>query len=424
MEAQRKQGKKKNRTTTNDSPGQNQSRRSSDSDTRSGSKRNSIPELDADLAQLDSGSSELINNDSPGSRPQRNTLTDSELAELERELENEPEEASFWADTDWANDLLELDPSNPKNRQEIEEGIQDLIQQLEINQTIAMGAQAELNVLGDTMNMLASNAIEDIVSTVEEAGEIDNALSNYLLSGEEISDLDLERDLQERLNDLESGLDQIDDETIDRIIKAEENLDTLQGNNNYIVDQIRNLQEHLGVLRENEEKSKLSFGTRSKLKKAATTGMSVAPYLVPAAKQPVKIAGTALATISLAKTIRHIKNMRKMLDETSDPNVRDLIQYSIRQKIKKAARKGLTVAQVGSVGQAYSKGRALYKTIKGTRGEEREANARSLQRMAMQGNQEAADLVRELVGSTNMAEALDPTNTQGWEIIMSKLASA
>jgi len=84
----------------------------------------------------------------------------------------------------------------------------------------------------------------------------------------------------------------------------------------------------------------------------------------------------------------------------------------------------LTVAQIGSVAQGHSKARALYKTIKGTKGKEREANARSLQKMAMEGNREAADLVRELVGPTNIAEALDPTSSEtGLEIIMSKLAS-
>jgi len=358
----KKKGKKKTRNSTTNSTARNQSRRSSDSDIRSDNKRSSITELDPsdDLAEYEQELREILNNDSSDSSSLRTEiLDDDDLAELEREAENEPE-PPWGGDTNWANELLEIDPSNPKERQEIQNGIQDLIQTLEINQKIADAAQAELKDLGNKIRILTPDAIEDIIAPLEKAGEIENALSNSFRLQEEISESELEDKFEvdddlkrqnslEDLRNLELELEenetfvspaeqigqflaQINDETIDRIIEIEENLDVLQEKNKTIGEQIRQLQEKLGVLREDEVKSKVSFRTRNKLKKGATTGMSVAPYLVPAAKQPVKIAGTALATISLAKSIRHIKNMRTMLDRVSDPKVRSLIQYSIMQK--------------------------------------------------------------------------------------------
>jgi hypothetical protein len=403
--SKKSQGKK-------ESPGQNQSRPSRDSGV--GNDHNSITELDAELR-------EIVNNDSPGSPPQDNTpdnsdlATDSELAELEKELDNEPEENSFKpTDISWTDDLLELEPSNPANLEDIQYGIQELIKQLEVNKVMTDAEQAKLKSLSDNMNKLTSKAIKDLGLSLEKAQEINNALSNG-------SDLE---GMEEMLDEVASNLEQMEDDTIDELIKTEENLDTLQENDIVIAEQIRKLHEHLGVLDENEQKARVSFGTRSKAKKGATKAISAAPYLVPAAKKPAKIAGTALAAISLAKTIRHIKNMRKMLDKTENYEVSDLTEYSIKQKTKKALRKGLAVGQLGYVAKGQSILRGIQKRIKGTKGTERQNNARNLQTMARDGDLEAANLVRELVGSKNMAETLDPTSPKaGLEIIMSKLSS-
>lgn len=408
--AERKKRNKKSKG-KKESPGQNQSRPSRDSGV--GNDRNSITELDAELR-------EIVNNDSPGSPPQDNTpdnsdlATDSELAELEKELDNEPEENSFEADISWTDELLELEPSNPEDLKDIQYGIQELINQLEINKVMTDAEQAKLKSLSDNMNKLTSKAIKNLGLSLEKAQEINDALSNG-------SDLE---GMEEMLDEVASNLEQMEDDTIDELIKTEENLDTLQENDIVIAEQIRKLYEHSEVLDENEQKSRVSFGTRSKAKKGATIAIAAAPYLVPAVKQPAKIAGTALAAISLAKTIRHIKNMRKMLDKTKNYEVRDLTEYSIRQKTKKALRKGLAVGQLGSVAKGQSILRGIQKRIKGTKGTERQNNARNLQMMARDGDLEAANLVRELVGSKNMAETLDPTSPKaGLEIIMSKLSS-
>lgn len=398
---------------------------------------------------------QLIRDDN--SKENSSTQDDDEfndfIKELEKELGDQPYEpfALERTDTNWADDVIEddysFDPSTPEGIEIIRDTLEGLFIHLETNQILASSMQSELEQRANFIKQFAPKEIEDFVSILEKAEEVSNILSRPMGQQVEIDESELENTSQENeedidpeLKDLELELQQNDisqiqqvsdfleqtsEENIDRILQIEDDLEFLQGQNKNIYRQIRQLQEKLGILGPDDKKGKISFKSEQRLKKVANIGLTVGGTVAgqlatPVVEVPIKIAKTSLAAISLAKTIKHIQNMKKTLENIDNSEVKRITIYAMSKKTNKAVKKGLDVAQVGTLATGYSIGKALYKKVKGTRGKNREENAKSLHQLAIKGDMEAAALIRELVGSSNIVEAL---KADGWKIIINKLAS-
>lgn len=366
------------------------------------------------------------------------------LQELEKELEDDDSPFTLEkTDTNWADDVIKddsIDASTPEGIEIIQDAIEGLLFNLELNQALAPAMQQELEERGKLIKQLAPKEIEDIVNTFEKAEQINEIISRPIGPQVEVDEQDLldisEESIEPELEALQlelqesdipiaaqfaQFLEQMSEENVDRILQIEEDFVYLEEQNKIIYQQIRQLQEKLGILREDETRSKISFQNEQRLKKVAKTGLVAAKFAAPVTEVPIKIAQTSIAVISLAKTIKHIRNMKNMLATVNNLQVKRIISYTINQKTKKAAKKGLTAAQLGIVPTSYSVGRAIYKTVKKTKGKERETNAKSLHDLAIKGDLEAAALIKELVGSGNIVAALD--QQAGWQIVKEKLAS-
>lgn len=368
---------------------------------------------------------------------------DDDLKELEQQIEDEDDSpfALIRTDTNWANEIIEddtIDASTPEGIEQIQDAIEGLLLDLELNQALAPAMQQELEERGKLIKQLAPEEIEDIVSTFEKAEQFEEIISRPIVPEDEIDQQELqdisetqslEQELQLELQaediskaeQLLNFLEQMSEDNIDRILQIEDDLVFLEEQNQIIYRQIRQLQEKLGIIREDETKSKISFKTKKRAKDIAKKGLLIAKYTAPVAEVPIRITQSTLAVISLAKTIKHILNMKGMLEQVENAEVKRILLYAISQKTQKAAKKGLTSVQLGLLPKSYTLGKAIYKKVTRTKGTVREENARSLHNLAIRGDREAAALIRELVGSGNIAAALNPE--KGWDIVKSKLAS-
>jgi hypothetical protein len=167
----------------------------------------------------------------------------------------------------------------------------------------------------------------------------------------------------------------------------------------------------------------LTYGVRSKAKKAAKIAVSVAGMVAPVLK-PVTIAiGIATDVVALVKTLRHIHNLNKLgRNKSMNPKTREALTYLMGKKKTKAGRRGAKVLQVGKPLKAYMGMKSLYKRAKGTKGKNREKFAKVLLTQARTGDADANAIILELVSKDNIREVMDP-KTEGWKIIMDKMKS-
>jgi hypothetical protein len=234
--------------------------------------------------------------------------------------------------------------------------------------------------------------------------------------------------LQELESELE-GLDAVSissemikmyEDSVDRTLEINDTLETLIKERTDICRQITQLQVKLGILQKVVKKNKVSYKTRKKAKSGASKMALAAKYLVPVTSVPLKIISTSLAVISLAKTIKHIVNLKRLLQATKNEEVRELIRYAMGQKKQKAVKKGAKSVGLGLIATAQGGARAIYKKARGTKGKVRDESAKWLHNAARHGDVEAAAVVAELVGS-NLNEAI--ADADGWEIVTDKLKS-
>ena len=366
---------------------------------------------------------------------------DALMLELEAEVENEPLGFDV-GNTDYIDELLEdesIDASSQADAELLQEALEGLFLSLETNQALADGMQTELTVHQEIVKENSIEELEKIDDYISRINEVSNIISAEIgtpieLDESELASLSQEEEdpeLAELMRELdESDMDfsaseqaiEMYEQSIDRIIEIDENIESINDQQQIIYTQITALQVKLGILHENETRTKVSYKRKKQMKTGAKRAMTAVKYLVPVTAVPIKIAKASLAVVSLAKTIKHILNLKKLLAATKSPEVKSVLIYAIRQKSKKAVKKGLTSVGAGALSSAHSGIRGIYKKIKGTKGVERESYAKLLHGLAIKGDQEAGDVIRELVGTENMAAALE-NSSEGWGIVKSKLAS-
>lgn len=339
------------------------------------------------------------------------------------------------------DDLIEdesVDPTTEEGVALIKDALDGLFLEMDVYKVQVEALHEELLTLDEANAQWTLEDIDEFADLMDQAEQVSAALASPMGREEPVDESEIARsdaapmsEEDSQLAELEAQLDAAGPESIadfllssyeanlDRILQIGEQLAVLEAERQDVRRQITGLQLKLGILAK-EEASGVSYKTGKNAKKGAQWALMGTKYLAPVLAAPIEIAETALAIVSTARTIKHIVNLRKLRQLTQDPRLRDIIQYAIRQKTQKAAKKGLKSLGAGIVATAYGAGKSVYKRVRGTRGAQREANAREL--VAAAGRDpDAASVVRELVGADRMNEAVQTDD--GWRIVFDKLAS-
>ncbi len=363
---------------------------------------------------------------------------DDDLAELEDEVDDAPYEYET------GSDLLDDDTIDPKT----EDGLEMLMIEIEGKQVELQALRADKLAQATLVQLHAEalatfGTLEDVLAVeraYDQADEMTDLLSTPLDDVEvDVEDgVDLSDDLagvDDELAELQAELDAMPEdartageryvdtyeEANDTLLDAQERLDDLLASEAELCETINALQVKAGILLKSDG-GKLSFATKAKAKQAAALGITTAGMVV----EPLELSRNVLAAVSLAKTVKHVLNLKKLKKTVTSPEVKSVIDYAMKQKTQKAGKKAVETVGGGIATSSLSMGKAVYKKVKGTKGKARTEQAKKLHALARGdvsgGNQkEAADVVRELVGKSNLTEAL--SSEDGWKIIAEKLRS-
>lgn len=369
---------------------------------------------------------------------------DLELAELENEIDDEP----YAYDT--GSDLLEDDTIDPKTAEGLElleleiEG-----KQLEL-QTLRADKQAQALLVQLHAEALATFGTLEQVLATERAYDQADEMSDLLATPVVDVDVDVDGDdgvdlsdgvdsLDAEIASLQAELDAMPDEALtsgeryaamyeeanDKLLDSQERLEDLLAAEAELCETVNALRVKAGILLKSDT-GKLSYATKSKAKMAGATAVMTAGMFV----EPLEFSGNILAAVSLAKTVKHVLNLKKLKKNTKNPETVSVIDYALKQKTQKAGKKAVETVGGGAAVSAYGVGKAVYKKLKNTKGKARIEQAKKLHALArgdsssdIAGSQkEASAVLKELVGSSNLTEAL--TKADGWKIIAEKLRSA
>jgi len=174
-----------------------------------------------------------------------------------------------------------------------------------------------------------------------------------------------------------------------------------------------------------------AMGIAPVLRTAVTTGQSavsalghvVAPLAgaipTPAAAV-VTVVETARHLKNASTTYAHIKRLQEIESDCHDEDMREILEYAIRQKNRKLLSEELAAMPVaGAANTLYSKGHALKKLFKGTKGKVRKDYAERLWERQQSGDDHARLACAELMGSANYVKYKDAVD--GYKKLADKL---
>ncbi|EKU99917.1 hypothetical protein Lepto7375DRAFT_2003 [Leptolyngbya sp. PCC 7375] len=384
------------------------------------------------------------------------STTEEDLSELEQEVELEPDYHMDGQEEDEdLYDLLDSDIDNPDQK---EKDIIEALERLKFDIDYETVSRDEWQKIYDANSKMLEDLDEDkiheMLDLMDKITQVNNLLSEPLIDNDineedlvdELNDLEEEEEEEEEEKSSQLINESVDDDDIKQLKKLEQEIDPHQYNSfdfyedlcNNLIEAGERLLHHETRLNEKVElydkllaqlggyqikKSKVSFKNRKRLKGVGSKVLTVAKYALPVTAAPIKILNQVKAGISLAKSIKHIFKLKKISTKTKNKTLKEVIDYTIKQKTKKCFHKGLTIGGLGVGNKVYKVSKAAYKKARGTKGKLREAQAKKLYELGQKGDKEALQTIKELVGGDkNMTETMK-YGKDGWKIIMDKMKS-
>lgn len=371
---------------------------------------------------------------------------ETDLSELEEEVDDQP----YQYET--GSDLLDdetVDPSTAEGLELLEAEIE--AKRFELT-TLRADKQAQVTLVTLHAEALATFGSHKEVLATERAYDMADEMSDLLATPLTETDVDsgdlaeftssvpdeTSSSLDDEIAMLEAELSQMPEDAVsageryvlmfedatDTLLDAQESLEDLELAEQELVATLNELSVKAGIYTKSK-KGVLSYANKAKAKTAASLGLLAAGAVF----QLVNLGQNIVAAVSLAKTVKHVLNLKKLKKDTNNPTTLAVIDYAIKQKTQKAGKKGIETLGGGAATFAYGVGKGAYKKLKGTKGKTRIEQAKRLHAMA-RGDEtsdiagslkEASTVVRELVGNSNLTEAL--SSDDGWKIIAEKLRS-